>query len=443
MTRVGSISVLLVLAMATPLAAQAGNNTEDVLGFFHFSFSNPGARSLRLGGAFTAIADNATAAYSNPAGLMNISRREVSLEGKRATYATVYTDRGHGQGEPTGIGLDTIAGIEEGRSEGTVTTPAFVSAVVPTRNWSFAVYRHELANFRSSFETGGIFVGGDSLLRVRPTKTEIDATIVTYAVAGAWRLLDTDANRLSIGASLGRTSLALTSSTRRFDTNLFFGPPSDLHFTNIIRGEGAALNGSAGILWRHRLAESKYLRLGAVYRHGPGFDVVVETIGAPGSPFEGVHERASARMNIPGIIGTGVALEMETTTFSIDVNRVGYEQLVDDVANTFETDNGYEIRVGVERVFPFVGPRGGAHAIVLGIGAWRDPDHRLAYRDQTRPEALIYRRGNDDYHLTGGISVPVSSLVTIDAAIDRSDRQRIVSISAVIQLPRTMVQRNQ
>jgi hypothetical protein len=52
-----------LLATAT-VEAQAGFTT------FQFSFSNPGARSMGLGGAFVALADDATAAFANPAGLV-------------------------------------------------------------------------------------------------------------------------------------------------------------------------------------------------------------------------------------------------------------------------------------------------------------------------------------------------------------------------------------
>ena len=34
-----------------------------------FDFVNPGAKSLALGGAFTGLADDATAGFANPAGL--------------------------------------------------------------------------------------------------------------------------------------------------------------------------------------------------------------------------------------------------------------------------------------------------------------------------------------------------------------------------------------
>jgi long-subunit fatty acid transport protein len=44
-----------------------------------YSLSNPGARSLGFGGAFAALADDATAAFANPAGLVQLSRPEVEV----------------------------------------------------------------------------------------------------------------------------------------------------------------------------------------------------------------------------------------------------------------------------------------------------------------------------------------------------------------------------
>jgi hypothetical protein len=54
-----------------------------------FSFSNPGARSLGFGGAFVALADDATAAFANPAGIVQIAKPELSLEGRAWSYSRI------------------------------------------------------------------------------------------------------------------------------------------------------------------------------------------------------------------------------------------------------------------------------------------------------------------------------------------------------------------
>ena len=78
---------------------------------FEFRFSNPGARSLAFGGAFVALADDATAVFSNPAGLVQLVRSEVSIEGRRSSSTTRFTAGGRLSGDPTGIGLDDVRGL--------------------------------------------------------------------------------------------------------------------------------------------------------------------------------------------------------------------------------------------------------------------------------------------------------------------------------------------
>src|SRR5437867_8648623 len=53
---------------------------EEVFRDFRFNFINPGARSLGLGGAFISLADDATAAQANPAGMTNLSSSQFFME---------------------------------------------------------------------------------------------------------------------------------------------------------------------------------------------------------------------------------------------------------------------------------------------------------------------------------------------------------------------------
>ncbi|MCB1033930.1 MAG: hypothetical protein KDD47_08875, partial [Acidobacteria bacterium] len=111
MKRLASILPLLLgsMLLTTDLPAHGQANSE-ALATLQFNFTTPGARSLGLGGAFLGLADDATAAYTNPAGLTVLSKPEVSLEGRTWRFDTAYTDHGHGFGPPTGQGIDTVAG---------------------------------------------------------------------------------------------------------------------------------------------------------------------------------------------------------------------------------------------------------------------------------------------------------------------------------------------
>src|SRR5262245_15115285 len=143
--------ILIGIFSRSPLLAQT--NLETNAGV-HFNFSTPGAGNLALGGAFLALAFDASAAYTNPAGLTTIAAPEDLIEGRHWSFTHEFTDRGRIEGrEPTGMGLDDIAGLRDGHAEDQVTGLSFLSAVYPRRNWSFALYRHELVNFQANFST--------------------------------------------------------------------------------------------------------------------------------------------------------------------------------------------------------------------------------------------------------------------------------------------------
>ncbi len=173
-------------------------------------FTNPGARSIALGGAFAAIADDATAAFSNPAGLIQIVRPELSAE-LRAT----------GSAGPESGDIDVVGGVSG---------LGFFSFVYPFQKWAFAAYSHNLGSLDFTFDAGS------------PVTREF--TIRSFAGAAAIQLSE----KLSIGAGV----------------NYFLGD----------RSAGAAeisdtdWGFNAGVLW----SPSRSWDFAGFYRQGPSFD---------------------------------------------------------------------------------------------------------------------------------------------------------------------------
>src|SRR6185503_2966999 len=132
--RISHILFAIVLAggaasvMPAPAAAQTNSFINAGV---QFEFPPPGARSLALGGAFVAIADDATAAVANPAGLTALIRPEVSVEGRAWQFVSVTPLRGHEFGPPANVGVDTIDGLVEGETTDGTGGPSFLSAVFP------------------------------------------------------------------------------------------------------------------------------------------------------------------------------------------------------------------------------------------------------------------------------------------------------------------------
>src|SRR5678815_5344720 len=125
-----------------PLASNAQSNAEVNAGV-QFDFSLPGARSLSLGGAFVALADDATAVWGNPAGLTILTRPEVSAEGRLWNFNNIVTDKGHAFGSATNVGFDNITGLVQSESESWTQSLAFLSYVYPTPRWTLGAYRHQ------------------------------------------------------------------------------------------------------------------------------------------------------------------------------------------------------------------------------------------------------------------------------------------------------------
>ena len=89
-------AVLAIGLLATSTSAQTNDKINAGI---QFNFSSPGARSLAFGGAFVGLADDATAAFTNPAGLTNLSLPEVALEVRSWDYTTTFVDRGNASGQ--------------------------------------------------------------------------------------------------------------------------------------------------------------------------------------------------------------------------------------------------------------------------------------------------------------------------------------------------------
>jgi len=140
--RIASAVIVGLLGLVMPSQAPA----QQAVIPLQLSFSDPGARSAGLGGAFVALGDDATAAFANPAGLVQLLKPEISIETRNWSHSIPYTASGRIEGVPSGIGLDVAPGIIKNEATYNTTGLSFLSLVWPTGDWSFALYRHQYAD---------------------------------------------------------------------------------------------------------------------------------------------------------------------------------------------------------------------------------------------------------------------------------------------------------
>ena len=426
---------MLPLAIGAALLAAAPGafaiTDEEGNASLQFNFAAPGARSLAMGGAFIGLADDATAAFSNPAGLVQLASKEVSFEQRINDFSTEYVQGGSYTADPF-----DIDGVTYAEARSSTHSPSFVSFVWPHERWAVAVYRHEFLNYETAFASGGVTSAQPELVGdIFPFSANIDVNITNYGLSGAFKATD----QLSFGLSLNNYNLELDSNTRRFTT---FGD-SVVRFSTQQQGDDGAFGFSLGAQYRI----NDQWQTGLVYRHAPEFKYTASIV--PGSiNFPRIDK--TAYFNTPDLFGIGVVYRpTDAWTVALDVSHVMYSELTDDMQSNFrlddsdpvsraaldplEIDDGVEVRLGMEYTFteakvPFS----------IRAGLWNDPEHTIRFQGapsgvgDTIANAVLFSTGDDELHTSVGFGWAFEK-VQIDAAFDASERNETVSLSGVVR----------
>lgn len=426
------------ILLLTGLLASAGAPAQEVIAPLEISLSSPGARSLGFGGAFVALADDATAAYANPAGLVQLLRPEVSIELRHWRHSTPFTKSGRVENLPSGFGIDTTVGVRSGSSEYDTTAVSFMSVTYPRGDWSVALFRHQYADLGFASETQGLFGGGTSCCQTRlyDQRATSDLNIVGYGLAAAHRI--NDRLDIGLGATYYDASHVATATAFRFDDDSvesIFAPNSyltsrvDRSQVNAVQDTDWAL--TAGFLWR----PSGHWSVGGVYRQGLEVDLSAEeTVGEAlaadlGVPPGTLLFRATGiPVRLPDAYGLGMAYQGldGRLTLSFQWERVEYSDIPDSLDLDDQVrDDTDELHFGVEYVFI-----GSTPVVAVRLGAWREPAHQMrAVSDDPFLRALL-PRGRDQVHYAAGLGVAMRRF-QVDLAVDFADRLDTVSLSMI------------
>ena len=440
-------TMLVALVSASHLRAQGGPTT------IQFSFSNPGARSLGMGGAFAAVADDATAAFANPAGLTQLTRPEVSLEGRYWNYVTPFTISGRVSGEPTGIGLDTL--IQTAESDFDTSSLSFLSFVYPGRNWTVALSRHQSAKFESFSGTQGLFTDdqvddpqptclpGEAVCRYPDITRDTDISVVSTTVSFAYQI--SDAFSLGLGLAYFQGDLLMIQDlylpVEETLPEGFFGPNAyqreALYGTGEYEWDGTDWGINLGFLW----FPTRQWTLGGFFRQGGEFSGTgVEFSGPALDPPYPVGTIARAEsgipLKVPDVYGLGLAYRSRngSWTGSIEWDRVLYSEILDSIGSgdlidtsTVRLDDANELRAGVEYAFRQLNP-----LIAVRGGVWRNPDHTIRSFEDDPLERALLPGGDDDVHFALGAGVVFKNF-QIDLAFDVSDLVDTAALSLIYQ----------
>jgi long-subunit fatty acid transport protein len=406
----------LILLLCPTLGATVG--AQEDLGSIgptplEYSFAPPGARSLAMGASFLGLADDATAAASNPAGLTILTRPEVSAHFRYSSFDLEAPN--------------TVTGIGTGTFTDQVGSPSFFSFVYPWKSVSVSAYYQRSSDFRShSFFEGLSLSTGDELLRYDEVNTKYRLEI--FGAAVAFKL----GSKVAIGGSLQASQVSLESLGR------FTFPVSVVNY--LFQGtlapdvSGAELTWNAGVLF----TPVPKVSLGAVYKKGAKTEFTQDFQITLSNGLETIESGAPVPtvvpINVPDVFGGGLALRpTESFTVLVDVVRIKYSQasLSPEQSNIYQTfgfggDNGAyealtdktEFHLGAEYTWA-----GGSDWIfALRAGYYSDPDHDG-----------IKGIDSGQHHATLGGGVVIKNRLQVDVAGNFAKNIRDALISLVVR----------
>lgn len=410
MNRVSRMGVMLAtlatLVLCTgDLQAQVNAESFAKLGF---NFSPPGARSAALGGAFIPLADDATAAETNPAGLTVLLYPQASVEFKGIEYTrNLPREAGGGTG---GTDFTDEVGF-----------PSFASVVYPVRDFTFAAFYHELVNYQNTVWSSGF--SGSGLL---PFTSELDLSVRNFGGGFGLSLGST----LSVGVTGGISQGDMSVDFPRYRVNSF--DPGFLENQLLVdySGDGFFVNG--GVLLRF----GERFSLGGVYRIRPEFDdVEYRLLDADGSTIR----TRNGTLKIPDSYGGGIALratDLLTLTVDAVVNmysQIPEEQVViynpgTESATNYEADDAVDIHGGAEYIL-FMGQT----PLSLRAGVAQLGASNTYYTGTNTVERNLWgtEPGEDETLFTAGLGVVLARRIQLEGAGVFGDNRNEFVISAV------------
>ena len=464
--------LLLAIALFT-VPAFAQNVDIEALSGLQFNFGNPGARSLAMGGAFLGLADDASAAEANPAGLTILRKAEISIEGRNYLEQQLFTTSG------------TFPEIER--------TPfthhsdraliSFASVVLPIKNkFTVGAYFHEPLNnegagvvapvfdeftgdliktvpnfyLPTEVRNGQAFVVGEPISRVQceqrrrdlnnpftclefrvdPFVSALSVRQRTFGLAGAWQVHP----KLSIGANVRHQRFQEAAFTTRYTQQL---DPKQVLVQATARASGDEVElveaTDTTFTFGFKWSPTDKISVGGVYKQGPEFETSL-FYADTASQFN-FEERARPNFHIPDIAGLGVSVRpIPALTINVDAVHVKYSNLADDhktvytnsvgtLEDPFTIEDAIELRAGAEYFFTTKIP------LALRAGYWRDPAHSVEWNGPlTHPdfiaEAMLFPEGEDQNHFSVGAGLAWPRF-QIDAAYDTSKHYKVGSLSIV------------
>jgi len=429
---------LLGVVLSLPAAAQTN---EEVFQQFQWNFSTPGARANAMGRAFIGSADDASAAITNPAGLMALTRPQV--------YAEVKS---------TGLYIERLAAIDSLDTGATrlfgeaVSGLSFFDVALPIGSrFAVAFSRHEFLRHREIFKLAPRPIPNDpDNSAFYPVDADVDFRGVSWAGSIAAAL--TGQLRLGVTVSFDQLDGNSTSVRRDFD---FGSTKYDLRETSIIVNQSTiddsatATSVKAGLVFQ----PNEMFSAGLMWASGSRFDLSEDFQYNPGRnsgvnqtlvSFTGFPKTIS--INVPDRFGAGVAYRpLPRLLVVADALRIRYSDLSKNVTpiishsvltgDEFTVKDATEIHVGAEYAV-----LAGANPVFVRAGLFTNPDHRMRFTSSSdagvnATNKALFNLGpkGTETGYTAGAGIAVGRQLQADVAFVYTESARELVVSAAVR----------
>jgi long-chain fatty acid transport protein len=407
---------LALLAATAGLAGSAAAQTNDeIFPQFQWNFASPGARANAMGQAFIGVADDATAATTNPAGLVNLTRPQVYLEYKNTDLRVQRLANADSffTGQPTTFATN-------------INSPSFLNVAWPVGSKvAVAFTRHEFLNQQESFQLAPRAypntLNGSTVLVAFPVTGSDNFNGVSYAGSVAVA----PSKLISIGLTVSFNHLDAKSEAERFNDSAgptFCNPTctqaniSDVKTSNVIANQTSIsqTNNAVAFTIGAIVKPAPWVSVGFDYAKGPSFTVSENKATNPGfvgfpNPCCGTNQPlvtspgfpVTVAINVPDRFGVGVAVRpLPRLLIAADAVRINYSSLAKNVALIFDEgttvgshltiDNVTEIHAGGE-----VNVSTGANPVFVRGGVFTNPNHTLKFTGPLNDPSVQF--GNERY----------------------------------------------
>ncbi len=438
-----------VMTVAALLWARGalGQLDSPILSKVQVNLVNPGGKSLALGGAFVSLADDATAAIANPAGLAQQSSWQLSASGKWMQFSPEFQqqvlaeDGGFSDVRTYSVSKDATF-LEFASAAGPVAKNISVS-VYYARNLRYKMSTDDLPGQRYAIVT--IHTKGDRLV----TEQEFGGIDISNEVYGFSAGAKLGPVAIGGGLTLNKLSYELTGiggNPYRVELDNGDGSPPFVYPVSASAESGVRVGGIVG--FKAELIELIRLTIGGVYRWGPTYDVSYTTVSSSGATLNCATDRSlCGGIKVPDDFSIGVSVRpISRLLIAIDGQHVSYSDLAsqgvsivrytgyDSISNQIvnavaagSIENGWIPRVGAEFSFPFDN-----FQLFLRGGYHREPAHglKVSLYQETAPGSFI----PDTSKPVLMTSPPFSQALSAQGAFDggKADNVGSVGVGATI-----------